>query len=834
MANETAQLDEVGAEEAAESVLCAHCRLLVPAGLVEPGATEQFCCHGCRAAYAVIHACGLEGYYRLMERMGDRATARDAEPSGDYAEFDDPAFAALYCRPATGNLRAVELVLEGMHCAACVWLLERLERVVPGVVSARVSLARRTVEVVYDPGAVRLSRIGGALATLGYRPHAARENAARAAQRLDERKQLVRLAVAGACAGNVMLMAFALYGGLFGGNLTPALEAGFRWLSLGTGLVCMAWPGRDLFRGAWNSVRYRTASIDAPIALAVLAGGVMGTVNTVLNRGEIYFDSLTMLIFLLLVGRYLGGRQQRAAADSVELLFSLTSGAASRVEADGAVRRVPLEVVRSGDVVEVLPGQSVPVDGVVVSGSSAVDQSLLTGESRPVRTATGDSVLAACVNLESPLRVRATATGRDTRAGRLMALVETAAQRRPGVVRFADSIARPFTLVVLAVAAVTAAAWWTVAGPARAVDNAVSLLIVTCPCALGVAAPLAVGVAIGRAARRGMLVKGGDVFERLARPGTILLDKTGTLTQGRMSVVRTFGDAWVLELASALERNATHPIARAIARDVPGSADPEAQGRQSDRGGIRGRVAGREVAVGNEAFIRSLNGSEPGAGVERFLAGCRAEGLSAVLVAVDGQPCAAVALGDAVRPEAAACVAALRSRGWEVGMLTGDEPAVAARVGAALGIEPSAIRAGVMPEEKARIVRGLGARGRVVMVGDGVNDAAALAEATVGIAVHGGAEASLSAADVYLAREGLKPVVELLEAGPRVLGTVRRIFVVSTSYNVLAGALAVAGVIHPIVAAILMPISSLSVISVALRSRTFGAGSPGTGGERWT
>ncbi|MBL8991583.1 MAG: heavy metal translocating P-type ATPase, partial [Phycisphaerae bacterium] len=476
---ETVQLDAAEADAAAGEVLCAHCRLPVPTGLVEPRAAEQFCCQGCRAAYGVIHACGLDGYYRLLERMGDRAAARDAEPSGDYAEFDDPAFAALYSREAAGNLRAVELVLEGMHCAACVWLLERLERVVPGVASSRVSLARRTVDVLYDPAAVRLSRIGEALATLGYRPHAARENAARMAQRLDERKQLVRLAVAGACAGNVMLMAFALYGGVFGGNLTPGLEAGFRWLSLGTGLVCMAWPGRDLFRGAVNSVRYRTASIDAPIALAVLAGGVMGTVNTVLNRGEIYFDSLTMLIFLLLVGRYLGGRQQRAAADSVELLFSLTSGVASRVEADGTLRRVPLEAVRAGDVVEVLPGQSMPVDGVVVSGSSAVDQSLLTGETRPVRAGAGDAVLAACVNVESPLRVRTTATGRDTRAGRLMALVESAAQRRPAIVRFADSIARPFTLAVLTAAAATAAAWWMAAGPARAVDNAVSLLIVT-------------------------------------------------------------------------------------------------------------------------------------------------------------------------------------------------------------------------------------------------------------------------------------------------------------------------------------------------------------------
>jgi Cu2+-exporting ATPase len=461
---------------------------------------------------------------------------------------------------------------------------------------------------------------------------------------------------------------------------------------------------------------------------------------------------------------------------------------------------------------------------VIEQGGTSVDQAMLTGESRPVSVRAGGGVLAGTVNLSATIRVRAQQTGRETRAGKLMELVERCASRRPAIVRFADSIARPFTAVIAVVSAATFTAWWLI-DPARAVDHAVALLIVTCPCALGVAAPLAVYAAIGRGARRGMLVKDGDVLERLARPGLILLDKTGTLTEGRVRVVRSFGDDAALRLAAAIESEATHPIATAI-RDEFHDGTLPASVEQTDRGGIRGRVNGHTVAVGNEAF--ALNGVPVRLAHELAAAvvEARSEALTPVVVVVDGAARAVIVLGDRLRSDAVESVALLKEDGWRIGILSGDEPAIVKALAETLDLDPADCRGGVMPEEKATIVRERMAFGPVVMVGDGVNDAAALATATVGVAVHGGAEASMAAADAYLARPGLAPIVELTRAGPRMLKVVKRIFFVSLGYNIVAGSLAAAGLIHPIIAAILMPVSSLSVIAVALRSKTFDAGRP--------
>ncbi|MFT3686804.1 MAG: heavy metal translocating P-type ATPase [Phycisphaerales bacterium] len=817
---------------AAPSVVpaCTHCGLSVPKGLVRDGETEQFCCHGCRAAYAVIGQCGLGDYYKLLERTdehGSRATADD----GAFAEFDDPAFEALYVRPAdprtsSGGLKRLDLVLENIHCAACVWLLERLPRIVPGVSSATLMLGRSTVSVVYSSDATTPSRIAAAIAALGYTPHAPRGQSARDAQLADERRQFVRIAVAGACAGNVMLFAFALYGGLFGGAMPPAVELAFRWMSLGAGLLSMAWPGRQFFRSAWASIRTGTPSIDAPIVLALLAGGVMGLINTLLNRGEIYFDSLTMLVFLLLVGRYFGARQQRRAADSVELLFSLTSGRAWRVDEAGQPRRVPIESIRAGDLVEVRPGESIPVDGVIEQGATSIDQAMLTGESRPVSARSGAEVLAGTVNLTGVIRVRARRTGSDTRAGRLMELVTRCAANRPAIVRFADSIAKPFTVAALCVAAITFAAWWFI-DPARALDHAVSLLIVTCPCALGIAAPLAVHAAIGQGARRGMLVKDGDVLERLARTGLILLDKTGTLTEGRMRVITAVGDEEAIKLAAAVESAATHPIASAIRDEFHDGTEPD-NVEQTGRGGIRGSVRGQSVTVGNEVFASANSVGELPLALRAAIDSARTSALTPLVVGVNGLPKAVIVVGDRLREDAAHSIDELKRDGWRVGILSGDEPAIVASLARTLGLDARDCYGGVHPEEKASLVRERMQHGPVVMVGDGVNDAAALASASVGIAVHGGAEASMAAADAYLARPGLTPVVELVRGGPRMVRVVKRIFAASLGYNLFAGTLAAAGLIHPVIAAILMPVSSLTVITIALRSRTFRTPAPET------
>ncbi|MDX2017886.1 MAG: heavy metal translocating P-type ATPase [Planctomycetota bacterium] len=802
------------------ATLCTHCGLPVPTGLIRAGEPAQFCCHGCETAFSLISSCGLEKYYAIRDELQAPTKAVRASDRS-FAEFDDAAFRTLHVSGSPGEACSVELFLAGVHCSACAWILERLPRLAPGVLEARLDLRRSLIRVTWDDGAIKLSRIARVLDAIGYRPHPARDARSRGVRIAEDRRQLIRLGIAGACAANVMLFALCLYAGLFD-TIDTGHQQMFRWISMGFTVLSLAWPGAIFFRSAWAAVRARAAHLDVPIALALAAGGVWSVIATVRGHGEIYFDTVSVLVFALLVGRFFQARQQRSAADAVELLFSLTPASARRVEGD-IVRDVPIEAVRAGDVLEVLAGESMPVDGRVVSGRSLVDESLLSGESRPIDVGVGSPVAAGSVNISSALHVRVDAIGERTRIGKLMRLVEDASCRKAPIVAWADKASSWFTLGMLGLAGLTLAVW-LILNPATAVEHAVALLVVTCPCALGLATPLVLTIAHGRAARLGMLIKGGDVIQRLTTPGIVYLDKTGTITLGRLSVVAWDGTDESRALASALEEHSSHPVARAV-RDFAGPAE----GRRVERvhqitgGGIEGLVDGRRVLVGSPEHVFAR--VAPDAGSRSRASACAAQGLTPIAVAVDGRLAAIVSLGDAVRPEAADVIADLKRRGWRVGVLSGDHPDVVRRVAAQVGIAETDARGGMSPEAKLAVVReaqqAIGTRGTVVMVGDGVNDAAALAAAGVGVAVHGGAEASLAAADVYLSRPGLGSIAELLDGSRRSLGAIKRNLWASLGYNVIAGGLAVLGLINPILAAIVMPISSLTALGLTLKARTF-------------
>jgi Cu2+-exporting ATPase len=802
----------------AEQVSCTHCGLPVPPALVEEGGEHQFCCEGCRTVYGAIHAGGLDRYYALRrEQETSRAPARVSGRS--YEELDDPAFADLYVREAPDGLRATELYLEGVHCAACVWLVEKVPVLVEGAIDVRLDLGRARARVLWDPRQVALSTIARRLDALGYPAHPFRGVEADAMARREDRRLLIRMGVAGAAAGNIMLIAVALYSGMFTG-IDPALEHFFRWASMIVALPAVLWSATVFYRGAWGALRAGALHMDVPISLGILVAFGWGALNTVLGRGEIYFDSVAVLIFLLLVGRWLLRRQQRSAADATELLHALTPSSA-RLLVDGEaqrVREVPVEALVPGALVEVRAGESVPADGVVVAGESQLDRSLLTGESRPEGVGPGADVHAGTVNLAARLVVRVDRTGEQSRVGRLLELVDEHARRRAPVVQLADRLSGWFVVAVLVLAAMTAALWG-VRDPAAAVDHAVALLIVTCPCALGLATPLAVSAAIGRAARAGLLVKGGDAVERLARPGRLWLDKTGTVTAGRMTVVRWWGDEPARRLVAVLERHSSHPVARALANGGDDRVGVEAV-RERRGAGIAGRVDGREVVAGAPEHVREQVADWPPA-LDRALAAALDENLTPVAVAVDGRAVALAGIGDDVREDAPAAFAALRAQGWQLGILSGDHPDVVAAVARRLDVVPERARGGASPEDKLRVVQADAARGPVVMVGDGVNDAAALAAATAGIGVHGGAEAALAAADVFVTRDGLAPLVDLFAGARRTLRVIRRGLVFSLLYNAVGASLAMAGLITPLLAAVMMPASSLTVIAIAYRSRTF-------------
>jgi len=793
---------------------CAHCGLATASEASDHTAEHVFCCSGCEMVYSMLQSHGLGQYYALPQRR-----ERPARSSGrSYEEFDHATFASLYIRETADGLSRTELYLEGVHCASCVWLVERVPLLLSGVARAELNIRRSLATVEWDAGTLPLSQIARTLDTLGYQAHPFRGVSRDALRQTENRRLLARIGVAGAIAINVMLAALALYSGERNG-MDDSYQRFFRWVSLLLTLPAFAWPGRVFFTGALSAFRTRSLHMDVPIAIALAAGLVRGAVNTITNSGPVYFDGLAILIFALLVGRFLQLRGQRLASDSAEMLHALAPSSARIVDGD-RVREVPTAALLPGMVMDVRAGECFAADGRVTEGSSSINAALLTGESRPTRVTVGDPVFGGTLNIEAPIRVFVEAAGEESRIARLLQQVEESAQRRAPVVLLANRLAGIFVAVVLVAAVLTFVIKWQYA-PQRALDDAIALLIVTCPCALALATPLAITVAIGRAAGNGILVKGGDALELLSVPSTLVLDKTGTLTEGQTTLVAWSGPLWVQPLVHALEVGSSHPLAAGFRRAWGDTSVLSATQSQHFAGnGLEGMVDGTFVRVGAPRWVMA-HAHTPHAEIDVALQGLDPS-LTPVCVAVDNEVVACAGLGDAIRADALASLRILRHKGWRTIMLSGDSPAVAATVGKTLEFEPSAVSGGNAPEDKLAFIERCKARGeRVVMVGDGVNDASAIAAATVGIGVHGGAEACLANADVHLTRPGLATLVELIEGTERTARVIKRNIAFSVAYNLIGGGLAIAGMLTPLIAAVLMPASSITVVVASWMSRTF-------------
>ena len=815
-----------GPSAPADRPACAHCGLPVPASLLRPGEEKQFCCQGCRQVHTLVQEWGLDQYYRLA--AAEPQGLAPARVSGrEFEELDDEVARAA-ATETIGERCRTRFYLEGVHCAACVWLVERLPTALSGVDEVRLNLGSAVAEVTWRPEATRLSTIGRALDRLGYTPHLHRAASLQEARRREDRAALARLGVAVAGAMNLMFLHGALYAGEYSG-MAAAYTTFFRWLSFAVAVPVIAYAARPFFRTALAGLRAGMVHIDLPVAIALAAAFAASAWNTIRGAGPIWFDSLAMLVAALLGARQVQRGAQRAALERADSLRGVAFlEFARRLTGNGPdapTVEVPLAALAAGDRVEVRSGELVPVDGVVLAGTSTLDNAVLTGESVPVPVREGDTVHAGATNLGARLVVRVDAAGEATRVGALLAIVQEALAQKPALLATTDRLARRFVQVVLVAAALTGLGWLG-QEPALALERVIALLVVACPCALGLSVPLAMSVTLMRAARAGIFVKNPDALERLRHPGLVLLDKTGTLTAGRPAVVRWEGEESALSLARALEAESSHAVARAFqsaggrtlrpVRTVTGVVESPGQG-------IAGVVGGRAVRVGNEEF--AAGGTPLSAPFAAAAAAATAAGESPVFVAVDGRVAGVAALGDTLRPDARATVASLRARGLGVRILSGDHPEVVARVAAELGLPLADATGGLTPEAKREIVAALVADpdrpGAVVMVGDGVNDAAALALADVGIAVHGGTGASIAAADVVFTRGGVAPLLETLDGARRLRGIVRRNLGFSLFYNAGAALLAIAGLVGPLLAAVLMPVSSLTVILSSAWGRTF-------------
>lgn len=790
---------------------CVHCGQIT----TSPGELA-FCCSGCEAVYHAIHGAGLAQYYDLGGGQRYEASGKTD------AAFDSETFKDSIRTLPDGSCETA-LFVDGVHCAACVWLVERMPAVVDGVVESRLNLSRGRLELRWRPETIDVPEVAKWLTQFGYTAHPMHR--AEAARGTAERQSLFRIGVAWSVAMNVMLIAVALYSGL-DTSLETDLALAARWASMLLTAISVLWCGAEFYRRAWASMRpfrgIQHLSIDVPITIGIWAGFLHSVWATVTGSGEVWFDSISVLIAALLSARWLQRRGTRMATESAQRLLALLPSTARRVDGDNIVE-VPVASLAAADIVEIRAGDVVPADGVVVQGRSAMHRAIITGESRPEDVQEGSVLSAGETNVSAPILLRVTAAGADSRLGKILSWVESATIRRAPVVQKADSLSGWFVLAVLLAALATFVAWSFV-DVGLALEHTIALLVISCPCALGMATPLALTVAMGRAARKGIFIKYDDVLERMEQVDVVVFDKTGTLTHGVLEVAAVVGDRDALRLAAAVEAQSTHPIARAIARSASAGSAGAARatsvvhvGRATDVTevsgcGMTGHVNGHFVEVGRPGWL----------GVEdEQIAPFLANGQSPVAIRIDGHVAALLGVGDVIRDESAAVLAHLRSRGCRPVILSGDHPDVAASVGKSLGFAPDDVLGGQPPEAKLAFIEDLRQQGKIVaMIGDGVNDAASLSAADVGIAIQGGTDLNLIAADVFLTRAGLTPLDDLFTLSDTALKTIRRNLGISLVYNAITISLAAAGFVTPLLAAVLMPISSLVVVFSSLMQRT--------------
>lgn len=802
---------------------CTHCGLATTVSCATPVGQPVFCCKGCLGAYELINGWGLADFYALRDSMSVTGAAQSAGQQSHYEQFDSVDFLG-HSAPrqlADGNLTA-ELGVQGLHCAACSWLIERALSAQGGIHVCRVKMSDHTVRLVFDPQSTSLSEVARLLDRLGYRllpldrsreKHLKEEN----------RRLLMQIAVAGFLFANGMWIAVALYAGQFTG-LAASHKYFFGWVGIILGTTAVFGPGRTFFVGALAALRTRTPHMDMPIALGLLTGTVAGLWNAITGIGPIYFDCLGALVFLLLIGRWIQFRQQHRAARAVELMLRITPRHADLVGPDGGTTTVLVDRLTVGDHIRVGAGQQIAADGRIVSGTSRLNRSLLTGESQPVAVQIGDQVEAGTVNVGSPFIMEVSAVGPASRIGQVMQAVEIATGQRTPIVQLADRIGGVFVVVVMILAGITFFRWLPTS-LFDATNYAAALLIVACPCALALATPLAIAVGIGRAARSQILIRDGLSLQLLAKPGKLWFDKTGTLTEGRQEANLVWGDFEALHLAAQVEQQCQHPIAQAIVlasqRARCTSVLPEAIQVVMSDGGIEGLVNGIRVQIGNANYLAGF-GVNIAERFQNLSDQLLAQGNTPIFIAVDSKLQGVVGLSDPIRPMAAEVVSRARRMGWKIGMLSGDHPEIARRVGQAVGIDVVDCLGGVSPEQKLEAIQS--SRGKfatVVMVGDGANDAAALAAADVGIAVRGGAEASLHAAPIFLASNRLANLIRLLRGSVTTTRVIYLNFLISFAYNLATVYCAWVGWISPLMASILMPLSSATVLGLTFLIPSF-------------
>ncbi len=834
-------------EDELSKASCFHCSLPVPAfqevTAEIKGEPRRFCCVGCKSVCEAIYAAGLEGFYQRTPEGPPLAPPPELPKELAFYDLDEVQEEFV---DALDETRAIHLLVEGIHCAACVWLIENKLKVTPGILEARVNLSGRRLYVKWDNGRLPLSSILQRLGQIGYAAIPYDPESAEGVLQRQNRHLLYRMGFAAFAMMNLLWISIALYSGADKDEFRTL----FHWVGFALATPTLIYSGQPFFKGAWSGLCHLHLGMDVPIAIGAGITYFYSLYVTVSGSavGEVYYDTLVNFLFVILVGRYLEGISKRHAVASTQRLLDLQPQMAT-VLRDNQEEVVPIHSIKRGEQILVRPGERIPVDGVVMMGNSVVDEAMLTGESKPIGKQLGARVSAGTVNGHGVLQIRVEGLLKDTALGRIIRLVEEAQASKAPIQSLTDRIVPWFIASTLGLAAVTFL-WWMESDIEVALMAATAVLIITCPCAFGLATPMSIAVASGLGARFGILVKNGEVLESLSFIDHFVFDKTGTLTEGCMAVtsIQTADALWrpgegdmpeevssLLTDLVALERYSEHPVATALLACAEASGMGQGAGEAEEFHnrpglGVSAIVAGRRILAGTPAWMEENR-------VRRLPALDRVEeeldrlGVGSLRCAVDGHECALIGIEDRIREGSQKLISVLKGEGMRLTLLSGDRrhtaEAIAQRIG---GME---VIAEVLPEEKERVIARLQADGhRVAMVGDGVNDAPALVRSDVGIALSSGTDVSIASADIVLMSSELERVHLASALSRRTLRTIRQNIGISILYNLIMVPLAMAAVVTPLVAAITMPISSLLVIGNAASIRTLFRGI-NSGGSVW-
>ncbi|MDM5083838.1 heavy metal translocating P-type ATPase [Aeromonas rivipollensis] len=788
---------------------CFHCGEPVSTGsdftLEIKGIVQPMCCPGCQAVAQTILECGLASYYEHRTAPGIKGELVPSELAAlthyDLAEVQQEFVTE------TGTLREIQLSVEGLTCAACAWLIERHLMGLPGLHYVNVNTTTHRARIKWDPDRLSLSDILKGFAKIGYRAYPFQTHSQEALYAREVRSYMFRMALAGLGSMQVMMCAVALYMDLFI-SVEEEFMIYFKWISLLLSTPIMIYSAQPFYAGAWRSLRQGHLSMDVSVSLALIGAFVASIWATVFNTGEVYYDSITMFVFFLLLGRLLELRARRKASESSSNLARLVPIMATRIDADGE-HEVAAKTLRVGDRVRVLAGATLPADGIITLGQASLNEAMLTGEQLPLLKQAGDPVFAGTINTDAPLEIRVSHPIEESRLAQIMRLQDHALDDKPAIAQLADVLSRHFILVLLLIAA---GVWtfWHFHDPERAFWVTLSVLVATCPCALSLATPTALTSATAHLTRSGILLRRGHVLDVLTRANRIVMDKTGTLTTGNISLVGVqplagLGKDECLAIARALEAYSEHPIARAFrSQGAEDAVLPAASEVTPVIGhGIQGRIAGKHYRIGSPRWLALADEQEATQGL-------------AIYLADETGPLARFTLADTVRADAGALIQAFKAAGLQTTILTGDSSPQADAVARELGVDE--LVKGVTPDGKLAYLKAREAAGDIsIMVGDGINDAPVLAGAHASFAMAGGTDLAKNSADAILLADDLSRLLTARALALRTRRIIQENFAWSIGYNLLVLPLAASGWLPPYLAAAGMSLSSLIVVTNSMR-----------------